>query len=165
MSKRQIGLSEAVYRAIPSVLLQGSNIAFTFLHSGYPENQSKFLRKVNKDNQILSEQASEFSNNSDDDSSEDEKPQKVEETGQNFKVHGREGLYVETTSIHDKYTSRPNAVEKLTLAQFSTHYALCPRKPKKLVLKNGVSEELGNHHDYLKGEYFFKKETYFLQNF
>ena len=46
MSKRQIGLSEAVYRAIPSMHLQGSNIACTFVHSGYPENQSRFLKKV-----------------------------------------------------------------------------------------------------------------------
>ena len=46
MSKRQLGKCEAVYRAIPSMKLQGSNIACTFVQSGYPNNQSKFLRKV-----------------------------------------------------------------------------------------------------------------------
>ena len=46
MSKRQIGKCEAVYRAIPSMKLQGSNIACTFVQSGHPHNQSQFLRKV-----------------------------------------------------------------------------------------------------------------------
>ena len=70
---------------------------------------------------------------------------------QTFKVHGREGLYTETISIHDKYATRPKAVEHLTLAQFATHYALCSTRPKKLVLKNGASEELGDLNDYLEG--------------
>ena len=39
-------MCEAIYRAIPSLKLQGSNIACTFVSSGYPENQSEFLRKV-----------------------------------------------------------------------------------------------------------------------
>ena len=37
MAKRQIGLCEAIYRAVPSLHLQGSNIACTFVSSGYPE--------------------------------------------------------------------------------------------------------------------------------
>ena len=48
MAKRQIGKCEAVYRAIPSMLLQDANIACTFVQSGYPKNQSKFLTKVHK---------------------------------------------------------------------------------------------------------------------
>ena len=48
MAKRQIGKCEAVYRAIPSMLLQDANIACTFVQSGYPRNQSKFLKKVQK---------------------------------------------------------------------------------------------------------------------
>ena len=48
MAKRQVGKCEAIYRAIPSMQLQGSNIACTFVLSGYPENQSEFLRKVTK---------------------------------------------------------------------------------------------------------------------
>ena len=48
MAKRQVGKCEAIYRAIPSLRLQGSNITCTFVSSGYPENQSKFIRKVQK---------------------------------------------------------------------------------------------------------------------
>ena len=46
MAKRQIGSCEAVYRGIPTLHLQGSNIACTFVQSGFPENQSQFLKKV-----------------------------------------------------------------------------------------------------------------------
>ena len=46
MSKRQIGKCKAIYRAIPALNLQGSNITCTFVASGYPENQAKFLKKV-----------------------------------------------------------------------------------------------------------------------
>ena len=150
MSKRQIGLSEAVYRLIPSMHLQGSNIACTFVHSGYPENQSKFLRKVNTDPEREGP-AIEESDTSDDDLVEDDEAKAVKEDGRTFKVHGREGLYMETTSVHDKYVARPKAVERLTLAQFATHYTKCQKKPKKLILKNGISEETGDYHDYLEG--------------
>ena len=47
MCKRQIWKSEAVYRAIPSMHLQESSISCTCVQSGYPEKQSKYLRKVN----------------------------------------------------------------------------------------------------------------------
>ena len=46
MAKRQIGKCEAVYRALKGLHLQGANIACTFVQSGFPENQSKFIRKV-----------------------------------------------------------------------------------------------------------------------
>ena len=48
MSKRQVGKCEAIYRAIPSMHLQGSNIGTIFVQSGYPKNHTKFLRKVQK---------------------------------------------------------------------------------------------------------------------
>ena len=50
MSKRQIGKCEAIYRAIPTLHLQESNIACTFVQSGYPEKHSIYLRKVNPSN-------------------------------------------------------------------------------------------------------------------
>ena len=56
-----------------------------------------------------------------------------------IKIKGREGLYVEAISIHEKYASRPGKVEDLTLAQFATCYSKCARKPKKIRFKNGAS--------------------------
>ena len=36
------GKCEAIYRVIPSMHLQGLNIDFIFVQSGYPKNKSKF---------------------------------------------------------------------------------------------------------------------------
>ena len=66
MSKRQVGKCEAIYRAIPSMHLQGSNIGTIFVQSGYPKNQSKFLRKV-----LKSEDQKSPSNESGNDSNSD----------------------------------------------------------------------------------------------
>ena len=46
LSHRQMGLSEAFYRILPSLHLSESNIKCKFVHTGFPENRSKFLRKV-----------------------------------------------------------------------------------------------------------------------
>ena len=48
MEKRQVVKYEAIYRALPKPHLQDSNIACMFVKSGFPQNQSKFLKKVNK---------------------------------------------------------------------------------------------------------------------
>ena len=48
LSHRQMGLSEAFYRILPSLHLSESNIKCKFVHTGFPENRSKFLRKVHK---------------------------------------------------------------------------------------------------------------------
>ena len=53
MSKHQVGKCEAIYRAIPSMHLQGSNIGTVFVQSGYPKNQTKFLRKVQNSEETI----------------------------------------------------------------------------------------------------------------
>ena len=82
MQKRQIGKCEAIYRAIPSLNLQGSNIACTFVSSGYPENQSKFLKKVQETEQPFENKNG--NNDSEDDSSDEE--EQGETTAQGLKV-------------------------------------------------------------------------------
>ena len=68
MSKRQVGKCEAIYRAIPSMHLQGSNIGTVFVQSGYPKNQTKFLRKV----QNSEETTPQYNDSEIDDSDENE---------------------------------------------------------------------------------------------
>ena len=75
MAKRQIGKCEAIYRAIPTFHLQGANIACVFVQSGFPENQSTFLRKVRpKENakQICTENSSRNSDSSEESDCEDD---------------------------------------------------------------------------------------------
>ena len=58
-------------------------------------------------------------------------------------VPGREGNFMMSESIHDKYTNRPIGVEKLTLSQFATCYTKCKKKPKDVTLNDlDVSEKM-----------------------
>ena len=142
MSKRQIGKCEAVYRAIPSLHLQEANIACTFVQSGFPVKQTRFLRKVNspeplKTNDIpLSESDSEMSDVDGSiqqaDMQEDNLNNDNLENERLIQISGRKGVYLETERIMDKYASRPDGVENLTLSQFATSYAKCRKKPKKI---------------------------------
>ena len=70
MQKRQVGKCEAIYRAIPKLHLQDSNIACTFVQSGYPQNQSKFLTKAKKFNKSTNLSETEAGDNSDSDLSD-----------------------------------------------------------------------------------------------
>ena len=70
---------------------------------------------------------------------------------QMFKVQGREGLYSQTKSIHDKYAARPDAVEEITLSQFATSYTKCSKLPKKYKLINNASMETGYISNHLTG--------------
>ena len=160
MAKRQIGKCEAIYRAIPTFHLQGANIACVFVQSGFPENQSTFLRKVRpKENgeQISTDNLSRNSDSSGESDIEDdfqERELKFRDNGQELiKIPGRKGTYVETERIHDKYAARPEGVNSLTLSQFATSYAKCKKKPNNIKFdESGVTEEKGNIIDHLTDE-------------
>ena len=95
MAKRQVGKCEAIYRAIPTMHLQGANIGCTFVQSGYPRNQSKFLRKVNKG--FESEQPSdEIENDSENDDNND-----------NDNIEDNEAMMTMTLREHPERVSDP----------------------------------------------------------
>ena len=160
MAKRQIGKCEAIYRAIPSFKLQMSNIACTFVQSGYPENQSKYLRKVQPKgkakNQLTqnSNHENEFENYSDSyDDFEENEVEVAHHEKDVFKISGRKGFFKETEKIHDKYAARPDGVKYLTLSQFATSYAKTSKKPEDIKFNEfGVTEERGQIIDHLTEE-------------
>jgi hypothetical protein len=98
LTHRKMGECEAYYRVLPALHLKQSNIKCIFVTSGFPENRSKFLLKVN-DNE----------NNS------------AEDTDV-ITVKDREGKFREQTTIHTYYALRPKILEDVCLAQFATHY-------------------------------------------
>ena len=136
MSKRQIGLSEAIYRALPNMHLHQSNIGTIFVHSGYPENQSRFLRKVSEDRETKECEDSNSISSDESDCDHDADESKITEGGHLIKIQGREGVYMEVISIHERYAARPKVVEDLSLAQFATCYTRCTRKPKFVEFEN-----------------------------
>ena len=49
LTHRQVGASEAVYKAISSMRLKDSNITCTFVASGFPENRSVKFTKIQEE--------------------------------------------------------------------------------------------------------------------
>ena len=157
MSKRQVGKCEAVYRAIPTMHLQGSNIGCTFVQSGYPQNQSKFLRKV-KGTEIPKKAQenvnSDRESESDGDSEEGEENIELDTNQETLiRVSGRQGLFMETKTMNEKYNARPEGVETITLSQFATSYTKCQKKPKNITFNSkGVTDETGFIIDHITEE-------------
>ena len=127
VSKRQIGLSEAIYRILPSLHLRQSDVTTVWVPSGFPENQSQFMSKV---------------------------PDHLAGGGREdmVKVEGRSGFFQKGLSVQDKYKDRPKDVENLSLAQFATCYKQLQNKPKKVTWKGNISVETGIITNYANGE-------------
>ena len=115
INHRQIGEAEAIYRAFPNFHLRHSNIKAIFIPTGFKKNQSRFLQKLNEDEDI------------------DEIPANV------IEVDGVDGLFIEKASLLEKYMRRPNALKDLTYCQFCQRYQALKTLPKKVEEENFVN--------------------------
>ncbi|HIC30472.1 MAG TPA: hypothetical protein EYO76_01005, partial [Flavobacteriaceae bacterium] len=106
LKSREMGECEVEYRILPSLNLVHSNIKTIFVGTGFPENRSKFLYKLD-DNNV---------------------------TNGSLEIDGRTGRYIKRESIDEKYSRRcsdkKKAVEKLCLAQFATIYDVSKKSNK-----------------------------------
>ena len=115
-----MGVSEAVYRVIPHMKLKDSNIACTFVATGFPENRSLMYKKVkdeNSDENALSDQKAEDLD--------------VSQEGETVKLQGQSGNFIQTTTVIERYSVRPEYLESMCLAQFATSYTTI-KKPKQI---------------------------------
>ena len=139
---RQIGEAECYYRLLPQMHLAESNISSVFLHTGF--NKSRFLRKIDDD--------------------EDDGIDTVT-------IEGREGKFVEGSSLHDKYQKRPQYLFYMSYAQFAKCYTpasqikqeeedeevnefekedeveVIERSTEVEVIENGIESDFIIHHD------------------
>jgi len=127
LTHRQHGLSEGVYKSIPSLRLKNSNITCIYCASGFPENRSVFYRKTKSNELEEAEEPFEPIEEGNDEDDE-ENPSFGAKT---CKIEGREGLYEQATTHHDRYAVRPKLLENMCLAQFVTHYTHTPKVPKQ----------------------------------
>ena len=126
--------------------LKDSNIKCLFVTTGFPESRSRFYRKVteggtdNLDNEKVAED-----DNLDDEAEVDGA---VPGVGIPEKISGREGYFVESTTVHDRYAARPKPenpdvegkLERICLAQFATCYTPIQKLPKAVEIdKDGCS--------------------------
>ena len=111
LTHREMGQSEALYRIIPSMHLSDSSIGNVFVNTG--RLKSKFLKKLSEDEAKATENV--------------------------VTIADSDGLYVETSSIVDKYRRRPQSLLWMSLMQFAKRYTRA--QPRKEDLKT-IEEEL-----------------------
>ena len=155
--------------------LKDSNIGYIFLTTGFPESRSRFYKKVieNDNENFNTEKAHEDDDENDANIDSDEKVVENDDnkksdnvTEENNdagsdgallgigkkpeKIFGKEGLHVESTTVHDRYAARPTSsnpevdgkLEQLCLAQFATCYTPINKLPKDVKIgKDGYSED------------------------
>ena len=140
LTHRQVGASEAAYKVISSLRLKDSNISCIFVVTGFPQNRSRFFRKV-KDDQ---EEFEEYENEQDDaDSESDDDMEQVKPPVLNkCKIEGREGTFQESTTVMDRYITRPRHLDEMCLAQFAISYIPASKVPKRIIFDDdGCSNE------------------------
>ena len=133
---RQVCVSEAAYRLISSLSLKGSNVKCKFLPSGFPENRTTFLRRVceeDEDDEIIDED--------DDESATEDEPIHPTPRSNIVTISNREGKYCMTQTLHEKYEERPLILKEMCLAQFTSHYEMCAKLPKKIEMDGNASKD------------------------
>ena len=106
LTKRTMGLSEALYRLHPELHLKDSNVKSVFVPTGLPHKRSRFLKKI------------------------DEEFQSLYNSSHLVNVEGKEGKYIEKSSMIEKYVQRPAYLEKMCLCQFCQRYEPVRKIPK-----------------------------------
>ena len=127
----QVGAAEATYRILPGMRLKDSNVSCIFVTTGFPETRSRFYKKVVEDDEIPEKEVIEEQQDEEDPNVEIIDDNDIESDGaapnaggRPERIAGREGLYVESTTVHDRYAARPRSenleiegkLEKLCLA-------------------------------------------------
>ena len=130
---KQVSVAEATYRLIRGLDLKKSNIACTYVTTGFPENRSSFFRPAKP-----AEKSSDVENLENEEDNE-------ENTNGQISLEGRQGQFKEVETIHKKYSERPESLNNCCLAQFATSYVyIQPNKiPKQIKWDNGSSSEPG----------------------
>ena len=121
-----MGECEALYRISPELHLSHSNVKCLFVATGFPVNRSKFLVRVKDENNFIQK--------------DDEDQEEPDINSNQIEIPGKEGKFKETTSIHQKYSNRPEYLENMCLAQFSMMYeSIPPQSVKKIKFIDGIS--------------------------
>ena len=127
LTHRQIGESEAYFRILPHLHMKESNIEAVFIATGFKQNRSRFLRKL-EDGEVV-------------------------HCDNPIEVEGRDGFYTEKPSLIDKYMRRDfndhQDVFDISYLQFAKKYTPTrtgPKdeeafKPKEFVKVNGEIKE------------------------
>ena len=134
---KQVSVAEATYRLIRGLDLKKSNIACIYVATGYPRNRSTFFRPA-----TTAEKSTDVEN-----IVGEEQPMVNENDNiAPVTIEGKQGQFKEVESIHQKYSQRPESLNDVCLAQFSTSYTYtrADKIPKKTEWVKNASAEKGD---------------------
>ena len=139
---KQVSVAEAAYRLIKGLDLKKSNIACTYLATGYPKNRASFFRPAS-----IAEKIADSENVCEENQIVDEPIDTAP-----ISIEGREGKFKEVETIHQKYSQRPKILEDVCLAQFASSYHSIPKSqiPKGTVWIDNASQLEGKNFLYFR---------------
>jgi hypothetical protein len=143
LTHRQIGLSEAVYRLFPFMHMKEANTKCIFVPTGFPENRSVLFKRAKEEDQ---------------DEEQYENGEECQSGNEFIEIEGRKGKFEQTVTMHDRYMNRPDVLEPVCFAQYTTLYTPIKKLPKKAVMVNGASEQFGFNS-------LFSDPTFFLPRY
>ena len=112
ITHRQCGMPESIYRTLKELHLKESNIACTFVSSGFPEHRHSIYHPVPEDP----------------DQPNDEFMDAVGEV----QIEGRTGTFKKQVPISQRYAERPKVLNEMCLAQFAQRYGFIGTVPKSV---------------------------------
>ena len=120
-----------MYIVLPGMRLKDSNIACTFVTTGFPDNRSAFYKKCS-DGPIQEIEDVDSENDEDEDENEtsDNKKEVHVSLGLPIQIEGRTGMYTAATTVLERYVARPECLEQMCLAQFATSFTYQAKCPK-----------------------------------
>ena len=117
ITHRELGVPEALYRLLPNLHLKESNTTCIFVQTGFKQNRSKFLKKLTEE----------------------------EQNSNAVEVEDKDGLYVEKSSLLDKYQQRDTVINStlkdLCYAQFCQRYVSCKTLPQKVNISESMQAQ------------------------
>ena len=128
---RKIGESEAYYRLFPELHLVDSDIKTTFVATGFPNNRSRFLRRLCEEND----------EGDDHDDNDDLENIEISDT-KIVQIPGSDQKYINPPTVHERYAARPDSLEHICLAQFAIWYVPVPKRAKLPKDMNAESLEM-----------------------
>ena len=115
---RLMGNSEAIYKLIPSLHLTDSDTTYMFLSTGFPQNRSRFYKKVSSDEE------------------------KFYPEGALVKVGGCDSTFFAKPDPVSKYKRRPIHLENMCLMQFTKMYEAVSSVGPKVQFDEGIGYKI-----------------------
>ena len=138
-TNRQVSVAEATYRLTSGMNLKKSNVKSKFVATGYRENRYNFYQKIKNGDNVDSDSDSDHDTDTETETENEENNEAENKTFREkplkgINIPGRAGKFKKVETVHRKYANRPDELENVCLAQFSTIYENRKKLPLSLMM-------------------------------